>query len=100
MNPRAPKPAFAFGACDRRIPRVACPRLRGHVGAGEHAHEDVGTPPRTRRLAPTLLAIALGFSLTLASAQDKPPDVKPKGVVPFEMLATNHIVVRAKINGK
>jgi membrane-associated protease RseP (regulator of RpoE activity) len=46
------------------------------------------------------VGIALSIVLTAAWAQS-PPGVKGNvSVVPFEMLATNHMVVNAKINGK
>jgi len=49
------------------------------------------------------LGLSMTLSLTLAAAGEA-PDPKPKGpakaVVPFEMLASNHMVVRAKVNGK
>jgi PDZ domain/Aspartyl protease len=53
-----------------------------------------------------LLAVAIvGLSLVLTAALAQPPAVMEKvagkpAVVPFEMLASNHMVVKAKINGK
>lgn len=55
-----------------------------------------------RRAALTLLVaglLAIGPGPTPAPA-DAPDAAANKGVVPFEMLATNHMVVRARINGK
>lgn len=50
------------------------------------------------------LAIAgIGTALTPGRAQAEPPKAKSgkaKAVIPFEMLPTNHMVVRARINGK
>jgi Aspartyl protease/PDZ domain len=62
--------------------------------------------PRTSTAALTLtLTLVLTVTLATASAQppaskDKAPPAKAKGVVPFEMLATNHMVVEARLNGK
>lgn len=61
---------------------------------------------KPRRLALAAAALAAVVSMTLAA--DAPPAVKEKekekaaarAVVPFETLASNHMVVRAKINGK
>jgi len=69
---------------------------------------------RLRRLATTLALAACAAVLSPAPAADAPQAVKEKekanprdkatagaaGVVPFEMLASNHMMVRAKINGK
>src|SRR5690349_21447304 len=54
----------------------------------------------TRRLllAALLAIVASGLGLALQARQDPKP---PEGaVVPFEMLPSNHMVVKAKINGK
>jgi hypothetical protein len=60
-----------------------------------------------RRLLPVLaLLSSTWLTLTLTLAAAAPPAVAPKetgkakAVVPFEMLASNHMVVRAKLNGK
>jgi hypothetical protein len=67
------------------------------------------TAARARRRTPPLLALGLSTWLTLTLALTlgaAPPAVAPKeagktkAVVPFEMLASNHMVVRAKLNGK
>jgi hypothetical protein len=56
--------------------------------------------PFRRALVLTVIS-ALLVGVPIASPAD-PPMTKtlPRGVVPFEMLVTNHMVVRAKINGK
>lgn len=51
--------------------------------------------PLLRRLG---LAVAMVAVVAVASAPG--PAAPSKATVPFEMLATNHMVVRAKINGK
>lgn len=54
----------------------------------------------------TLLAAALAGLLACGTGPapvepaEKTKEQAKKGTVPFEMLATNHMVVRAKINGK
>jgi hypothetical protein len=56
-------------------------------------------------------ALTVMFALDLAAAAAQPPAVKDapvgprtalpqKGVVPFELLATNHMVVQARLNGQ
>lgn len=65
---------------------------------------------RTAALALGLVTLTLTFTLGVAaSGQDDIPRVKldvtgrnglAKGQVPFETLASNHMVVRARINGK
>ena len=66
----------------------------------------------TTRTATAALALTLTFTLTLTAARAQPPAaVKEapgqkkkatvtKGVVPFELLATNHMVVQARLNGQ
>jgi membrane-associated protease RseP (regulator of RpoE activity) len=63
-------------------------------------------------MTPRTMTLALTLALTLASARAQPPAAVTsqekkkdqaagvKGVVPFEMLATNHMVVQARLNGK
>src|SRR4051794_7332191 len=58
-----------------------------------------------RRKSRPLVAAAVGVSLVVATALAQPPALKEKvagkaAAVPFEMLASNHMVVKAKINGK
>jgi len=51
--------------------------------------------------AVTAAVAAAGWSRASARAQAPPPAAaKAPAAVPFEMLASNHMVVRAKINGK
>ncbi len=63
---------------------------------------------RTRRRIPTRRPIAalaalgvaaLAWAWTLA-AQEPPPEAPKPASVPFELVASNHMVVRAKLNGK
>ncbi len=52
--------------------------------------------------------LTTGLTLTLARAQQAPPPppapapvkVETKAVIPFEVLSTNHMLVKARINGK
>jgi membrane-associated protease RseP (regulator of RpoE activity) len=47
------------------------------------------------------LTLALALAVTASSdGPPAPPGSKPMGVVPFEVLASKHMAVRAKINGK
>ena len=68
--------------------------------------QSVGTSgaPRARML---VLTLVLAFSTPFTSAQAPPAEAKKKAAedskaatVPFEMLASNHMVVNAKLNGK
>ena len=67
--------------------------------------------PEGKPLMTAAAALAVTFALGLAGAPAQPPAVKDapvkertasprKGVVPFELLATNHMVVQARRNGK
>ncbi|MBX6315849.1 MAG: aspartyl protease family protein, partial [Isosphaeraceae bacterium] len=63
------------------------------------------TPMKIRPIVLALsIALASGLSLAALQARPGPPpaqDQAPKpAVVPFEMLPSNHMVVRATINGK
>ncbi len=54
-----------------------------------------------RRLRFLPMSLAVVLAVAYAFAQDPaPPRVGEKAVVPFEMLRTNHMVVRARINGQ
>jgi hypothetical protein len=59
-------------------------------------------PGRRRVLAPWLALVPwLWLGLPAVAGDDpRPPGPEGKATVPFEMLRTNHMVVRAEINGK
>ncbi len=78
---------FLDGSMRPMIRRVACPRLRGHVGSTppEHAHEDVGMPPAALsrfavRLSGLLVLAWLLSPLADSSAQAGLPDAPPASV--------------------
>jgi Aspartyl protease/PDZ domain len=57
----------------------------------------------SRRIATFLLlglTAAIGLGGDRAVARDEPPGPVGRAVVPFEMLATNHMLVTARINGQ
>lgn len=62
--------------------------------------------PRKLVFLAMLVGFNIGLCVMLLNASEQKPGVKPvkldpkTATVPFEMLASNHMVVRAKINGK
>jgi len=61
-----------------------------------------GLLARAARRPIALLGAALvaGLALRAAPAEDSPPAKAGPASVPFELVASNHIVVQAKVNGK
>src|SRR5207302_1178884 len=94
-----------------RPPRPGDPRddrdRRGGILTMAHAPRSTEVPPR-RAVLPALLALVLATGTGPVPASDPdglaartaPAAPARKATVRFEMLATNHMVVSAKLNGK